>query len=116
MPAEAGQQGGGDPMAEAVHEDIRTLLAIKGRLPFIQALAAELRRMAAPVRNDIVMRIVRDAFDLLVIHLASLREKMTKTDDSTLNRLVDCLPRLRRFTPDDCGAESADGWRRDGGG
>jgi hypothetical protein len=90
--------------AKAVEERIHTLLSIKARLPFLLALAEELARIGGdkPVRNDIVLKMANDSFDLMVIDLASLREGMTNGDGSTMNRLAERASNLRRLKPEDC--------------
>ncbi len=98
------QQEKSAELAKAFEEQIHILLQIKARLPFLLALAEELARIGAdkPVRNDIVLKIANDSFDLMVIDLASLREGMTNGDDSTLNRLAQHARDLRRLQPEDC--------------
>ena len=48
-------------------KSLRDVVVIKGRLPLLQAVARELERMEQGrdlrVRNDAVLRVVRDSFD-----------------------------------------------------
>jgi hypothetical protein len=102
--AEATEPPEVDPLAEAVLAHIRTLITIKARLPFLLALSEELGRIGVgkPVRNDILLQVAHDSFDLLVIDLASLREGMTNGDGSALHLLTKHTAKLRRFRLEDC--------------
>ncbi len=90
-------------LIKVVSDSLLTLLDIKTRLPFLRALAQELVRvgLGKPIRNDILLRVVNDSFDLLVIDLASLREGMTNGDHGALIRLRQDPSSLKRFKPED---------------
>jgi hypothetical protein len=63
----------------ALKEDITSLLRIKGRLPIQTAIVDEFRSRGSRAWrgiNDALLQIVRDSFDMLVIDLCSLRERM----------------------------------------
>jgi len=93
-----------DPdLIKVVNDNLITLLDIKTRLPFLRALAKELVRvgLGKPIRNDILLRVVNDSFDVLVIDLASLREGMTKGDQGIFSRLREDPSSLRRFAPEE---------------
>jgi hypothetical protein len=70
-----------DPVTKAVNDDLIKFLEVKQRLPALQAFAKELVRVGAgrPIHNDIVYKLAGDSFDLLVIHMASLRKRIAKT-------------------------------------
>ncbi len=91
-------------IVESLREAIHNLLVIKGRLPVLQAVAQELDRMQGGqdyrVRNDAVLRVVRDSYDMLVVDLASLREGVTGSQ-GLFKRLRKHRNELRRFGPDD---------------
>jgi hypothetical protein len=95
---------GKSEVVEALREAIHSLLVIKGRLPVLQAVAQELKRMQGGqdyrVRNDAVLRVVRDSYDMLVVDLASLREGVTGRR-GLFKKLRRHRHDLRRFGPDD---------------
>ncbi|MEO7733850.1 MAG: hypothetical protein ABIY55_22995 [Kofleriaceae bacterium] len=66
-------------------EAIDMLSRLKERLPVLLALIKELERIAAggrrvPARNTLVLQMAHDSFDMLVIDLNSLRERMLSGD------------------------------------
>ena len=73
------------------------------RLPILQAFLDEFNAMTerggTVVRNDVVLQLVRDSFDMLVIDLASLCEGLTKGGFFVSLKVHAGL--LRRFAPDD---------------
>jgi hypothetical protein len=103
MSASATATGKGE-VVEALRVAIHNLLVIKGRLPVLQAVAGELERMQGGqecrVRNDAVLRLVRDSYDMLVVDLASLREGVTGRR-GLFKKLRKHAHELRRFGPED---------------
>jgi hypothetical protein len=91
----------------ALTEAIEMLSRLKERLPVLLALIKELDRIAAggrrvPARNTLVLQMAHDSFDMLVIDLNSLRERMLSGDPPGLFKIVEAHCRLyRRFTADD---------------
>lgn len=95
-----------DPIVDALKRHIVDLLAIKGRLELLKEFDLELRRLGKEheaVRNENVLRLLRDSFDMSVINLCSLRDALAKPKPSSLlHRLKRECARLRRVTPDEC--------------
>ena len=82
---------------------LSNLVALKMRLPILQAFMDAFNAMSergeTVVRNDVVLQLVRDSFDMLVIDLASLCEGLTK--GGFFASLKEHAGLLRRFAPDD---------------
>lgn len=108
---------------------IHALSRTQRRYPFLRAVAAELDRLQDVrnteleprhrdrIRNDAVLQLVRDSFDLLVIDLASLREGLTESR-GLLRRLSQHPSLLRRLRPEEVVATPSviigDGDRQEG--
>lgn len=89
---------------ECLHQDIARLLSIKARLPLLRELRDELKRLdpnqTIPVRNDALLLVMQDSFDMLVIELCSLRERMTR-EGGIFYSLQEYPGLLRKLTPED---------------
>src|ERR1044071_2674556 len=86
-------------------EAIEFLSRIKARLPVLLALVKELDRIAGgrrlPARNSLVLQMAHDSFDMLVIDLNSLRERMLSCQPPGLFKIVEAhCHLLHRFTPE----------------
>jgi hypothetical protein len=91
-----------EPLAKMASATIHYFLGVRARLPFLRAVVAEGGRIAAeglPLKNDILLRLFSDSYDMLVIDLCSLRERVAKK--GLFTRLHQHLDRLRRFRPTD---------------
>lgn len=112
LPAEAR-----DPLLEKLQETINGLIFTKRRLPLVANTARELDELVAAmqrrspagtevhVRNDAVLQLIRDAFDMLVIDLASLREGFT--NNGCLNELARQPERIKLCSPDEFARKTA---------
>lgn len=86
----------------ALKADISSLLRIKGRLPVQTAIVDEFRTRGPRAWrgiNDALLQIVRDSFDMLVIDLSSLRERMC--GDGVFGVMRANHAHLRPFTVED---------------
>jgi hypothetical protein len=89
-------------LTEQISSTVNALLVVKARLPPILDLIEELKLVAQDekvgVKNGIVLQMARDSFDMCVIDLASLRERMVQ-DTGILNQLRHHLERFLPRTP-----------------
>jgi hypothetical protein len=89
-----------DALVKIARWTIHHYLAIKARLPLLVAVADELYRLRPfIISNHLVLRLVRDSFDMLVIDLASLRERAVTR--GLFTHLYRHLPDLRMKKAED---------------
>ena len=97
-----------DILVEEVRRTIHNLLVIKSRLPFLEDFDQEVKRLGGgtyPEARDVVaLNLVVDAFSMLVIDLASLREVMVSRA-GIFSGIKRQASRFRRFTVEDCQPE-----------
>jgi hypothetical protein len=103
-------QASKEAVLAALSEAIEILSRVKARLPVLLALVKELDRIAGgrpvPARNSLVLQMARDSFDMLVIDLNSLRERMISFQPPGVFKIVEAHCRLfHRFTADDVKVE-----------
>ena len=73
----------GDPVVDELDTALFAFLLVKQRYPILMATAAEMDRLRgrSDIRrtaNDAAIQIMRDSFDMLVIDLYSVRERLTR--------------------------------------
>lgn len=106
-PAGTHYKGQKDDVVAALEAAIQAFVLAKRRYQLLVAAAKELDRLTetmnarrtdgeeTPIRNDAVLQLVRDCFDMFVIDLASIREGLVE-DMGVLNRIKKSPSRLSR--------------------
>src|SRR5579871_192706 len=97
-------------VVDALQAMVNAIIWAKRRYPMLLAAAKELDALSdvmraksgkeVPIRNDAVLQLLRDSFDMLVIDLASIREGLVERA-GVLNRLRATPTRLRRCERDE---------------